>query len=170
MKRRSAYTPRSFVKPAHAVGRRPADRVSMIRIEPCARSPGCEESPRNLLVFLHYTMETRTEFTARSAMGAVICQGAKRCLPELSPPPPQHVAVIRHKVTTRQHVVALPTSRCGQEVIVSEPEPATPSVQTSHTGEKTFTRRGHDTLRSHLSCIAARGFPFSNGAADVSGR
>jgi len=54
MTRCSAYTPRSFVKPAHAVGRKPADRASMTPPAALGWSPGCEETPHNLLVFLHY--------------------------------------------------------------------------------------------------------------------
>jgi hypothetical protein len=61
MTRCSAYTPRSFVKPAHAVARKPADRVSPAQVAVWERSPGCEETSDNLLVFLHYTSERATD-------------------------------------------------------------------------------------------------------------
>lgn len=82
----------------------------------------------------------------------------------------RHVAVRRHKVTMLRHLVLIRSSRLAQEANMAERVPDTPYAQSARRREKTFTRQQRLTLRSHSSCIHARGVPNFYGAADVSGR
>jgi hypothetical protein len=82
--------------------------------------------------------------------------------------PSYQVGVNCHKVTTLHGPVYYGAEPLGQEDSMAERVPDTPRVQFASDSEKTFTRQPHDTLRSHLSCIGARGVPHIYGATHAS--
>jgi hypothetical protein len=124
----------------------------------------------NSLVFMDYMFPGIRETTALLPIRGGSSAVASRHHRNNALVRPQHVAVRRHKVTTLEHLFGARASRFGQEIIMAGSDLAAPNGQSSLFGEKTFTRRRDDKLRSHPSCISTRGAPLTNGAADVSGR
>jgi hypothetical protein len=84
------------------------------------------------------------------------------------PAPSSQDAVNRHKVTMLDRLFGYRPSRFGQEAGIAMRVLDTSCAQFASRSEKTFTRKPHDTLRSHLSCIGARGVPNIDGATHAS--
>ena len=168
MTRRPVNFARFVVKPAHAAESLdyPGRPHHQGRLGAWSRKS--EEYSYNALVVMHYMPQCSatnqaTWWPRGDTTGTRLAHDAQGCQVDAiarrgEPPQSSHAASL----------VGI-SETLGQEVLHMGAQQATPRRESACPGQKTFTRRGNDTVGSHLSCISTRGvLPLTNGAADAS--
>ena len=168
MTRRPVNFARFVVKPAHAAASvdYPGRPHHQGRLGAWSRKS--EAYSYNSLVVMHYipergAVDQATRWPRDDTTGTRLAHDEQGCKVDAiarrsEPPQSSHAASL----------VGI-SKTLAQEVLHMGAQQATPRRESSCPGQKTFTRRGADTVGSHLSCISTRGvLPLTNGAADAS--